>query len=307
MRAGRLLQVLTLLQANGRMSARRLADEVEVSVRTIHRDVEELSASGVPVVSERGAAGGFALMEGWRTRLTGLTPIEANVLASLPESWQADAPRIAARFHLDPVGWYRGPARADQLAAVAHAVWNARRLKVRYDSWKGVADRRLDPLGLVLKSGEWYVVAQSNKGIATYKVSNILAAEQGAAFRRPPRFDLGQYWAESIQRFEAGLYRGSATVRASRRGMKSLGFLSDAVAKAVERAPALEDRHGWRRFAIPIESVEHAAIELLRVGAEVEVIAPAELRERMAANAAALGALYLTRPRPSSRSRSRAS
>src|SRR5688500_15014919 len=138
MRAGRLLQVLMLLQAHGRMSARRLAEEVGTSIRTIHRDIEELSASGVPVVAERGAAGGFALLEGWRTRLTGLTPIEAHVLSSLPEAWQADPRRVVARFHLDPVGWYRGPARTDQLPAVAHAVWNERPLRIRYDSWKGI-------------------------------------------------------------------------------------------------------------------------------------------------------------------------
>src|SRR6188474_1283845 len=174
MRAGRLLQVLMLLQAHGRMSAQRLAEETEVSVRTIHRDIEELSASGVPVVAERGASGGFALLEGWRTRLTGLTPIEATVMSSLPQTWQADSRRVASRFHLDPVGWYRAPARADHLEAVANAAWNERRLKVSYDSWKGVSERRIDPLGLVLKGGEWYVVACSGKGTATYKVSNIL-------------------------------------------------------------------------------------------------------------------------------------
>ena len=293
MRAGRLLQVLMLLQAQGRMSARRLAEEAGVSVRTVHRDIEQLSASGVPVVADRGAAGGFSLLEGWRTRLTGLTPIEATVLGSLPEPWQADPRRVAARFHLDPVGWYRGPARTDHLAAVAHAVWNERRLRIRYESWRGESERRIDPLGLVLKGGEWYVVAQSGKGIATYKVSNILAAEDsGEGFRRPARFDLTRYWAESIQRFEAGLYRATAVVRASPKGLGRLKYLSDAVAKAVEQATAKPDRKGWQRVTIPIESVDHAAAELMRVGAECEVIAPAELRERMAQSAGAMARLY---------------
>lgn len=293
MRASRLLQVLMLLQANGRMSARRLADEVGTSVRTIHRDIEELSASGVPVVAERGATGGFALMEGWRTRLTGLTPIEANVLSSLPEAWQGDPRRVVARFHLDPIGWYRGPARTDHLPVVAHAAWNERRLAITYESWKGVSERRIDPLGLVLKGGEWYVVAASGKGIASYKVANIqAAAETRETFKRPPQFDLARWWAESIQRFEAGLYRGTAVVRASPVGLKRLKCLSDAVAKAVDRAEGKADRKGWVKVTIPIESVEHAAMELMRVGAECEVIGPPELRARMAMDAASLASLY---------------
>lgn len=286
-----------LLQANGRMSARRLAEEVGTSIRTIHRDIEELSGSGVPVVAERGATGGFALLEGWRTRLTGLTPIEATVMSSLPQTWQADARRVAARFHLDPVGWYHAPAQADHLSAVANAVWEERRLEISYDSWKGVSERRIDPLGVVLKGGEWYVVAASAKGTATYKVSNIRTVQDSReSFRRPPRFDLPAYWNESIQRFEAGLYRGTAILRASPRGLKRLTYLSDAVAKAVERAEARADRRGWRRVTIPIESVDHAAMELLRVGAECEVIAPAELRARMAQNAASLVLIYGARP-----------
>jgi predicted DNA-binding transcriptional regulator YafY len=293
MRAGRLLQLLMLLQGEGRMSATRLAEKVGVSVRTVHRDIEELSASGVPVVAERGAAGGLSLLEGWRTRLTGLTPVEATVMSLLPESWQADSRRVASRFHLDPVGWYRAPARADHLAAVADAVWKERRLKIRYDSWKGVAERTIEPLGLVLKGGEWYAVAQSGKGIATYKVASIQAVERsGGTFRRPARFDLGRYWTESIERFAAGLYRGTAVVRVSALGLKRLKLLSDAVAKAAERAPEKVDARGWLEVTIPIESVEHAAMELLRVGAECEVVGPKELRERMGHVASELARIY---------------
>lgn len=293
MRAGRLLQILMFLQAHGRVSARRLAEAVEVSVRTIHRDVEQLSASGVPIVAERGASGGFALLEGWRTALTGLSPIESLVLAPLPHPWQADARRVAARFHLDPGAWYHEPARADHLRAIAEAAWNDRRVRIRYESWNRVADRLVEPLGLVQKAGEWYVVASSKKGIATYKVANIQELEvTGGKFRRPARFDLAKHWTESIRRFEAGLYRGTAVVRASEAGMKRLAYLGDAVARAVKGAAGKPDRKGWTRLTIPIESVEHAAMELQRVGAECEVISPPELRERLARSAAALSALY---------------
>lgn len=307
-----------LLQAHGRMSARRLAEEAGVSVRTIHRDIDELSASGVPVVAERGASGGFALLEGWRTRLTGLTPIEAQavfmagapaaasqlglgdaaasaqlkLLASLPEAWQADAQRVAARFHLDAVGWYRTPPIADHLSEVANAVWSDRRLAIRYQSWKGIAERQIEPLGLVLKAGEWYVVAAAAKGIATYKVANIHGVKAGATFKRPPRFDLAAHWAASIQRFEAGLYTSEAVLRASPAGMQALRELSDAVAKAVARTAGKPDRMGWRRVTIPIESVQHASRELLKVGPECEAISPPELRAVMTKMAAALAALY---------------
>ena len=307
-----------LLQAHGRMSAARLAEETEVSVRTIHRDIEQLSASGVPVVAERGAAGGFKLLEGWRTRLTGLTPIEAQavfmagapaaaaqlglgeaassaqlkLLASLPEAWQADAQRVAARFHLDALGWYRTPPRANHLSEVANAVWSDRRLAIRYESWNGVHERHIEPLGLVLKAGEWYVVAASSKGIATYKVANILRVKPGAAFKRPPRFDLAAHWAQSIQRFEAGLYTATAKLRASELGLKRLRELSDAVAKAVDRTAGKPDKKGWRRVEIPIESVEHASEELTRLGAECEVVLPLELRRNLALVVRALSTLY---------------
>lgn len=313
------MQVLMLLQAHGRMSAQRLAEETEVSVRTIHRDIEELSASGVPVVAERGAAGGFALMEGWRTRLTGLTPIEAQavfmagapgpaaqlglgdaaasaqlkLLASLPQAWQAEARKVASRFHLDAVGWYRTPPCVDYLSTVANAVWNDRRIEVRYESWNRVADHRLEPLGLILKAGEWYVVATSSKGVATYKVASILGVKDtGETFRRPPRFDLARHWETSLQRFEAGLYRGTAVVRASPAGLDRLREISDAVRKAIDGSKGKADRNGWRRVTIPIESVGWSAIELSKAGAECEILSPPELRARMAQIAAAMAKLY---------------
>jgi len=319
MRSGRLLTLLLLLQARGRMSATRLAEETQVSVRTVLRDLDELSASGVPVRSVRGADGGFELIEGWRTRLTCLTPAEAQamfmagapgptaqlglgdaagsaqlkLLASLPEAWQADARRVASRFHLDAVGWYRREERLAHLPAVAEAVWNSRRLKIRYDSWKGLVDRRIEPLGLVVKAGEWYLVAGADKGTPrTYKLSNIHSLETGATFTRPRGFDLAKYWSESIARFETGLYRGTATLRATARGLKRLGYLSAAVAEAIERTSPKPDPSGWAKVTIPIESVDQAALDLLKVGAECEVLQPPELRTRIAATAKAVERMY---------------
>jgi len=296
MRAGRLLNLLLLLQARRRASATWLAAETGVSVRTILRDIDELSASGVPVRSVRGADGGFELLEGWRARLTGLTPSEAQAMffAGASGTVPRDAHRIASRFHLDTVGWYRREERPANLPAIADAVWNDRRLAIRYDGWKGIVDRTVEPLGLVVKAGEWYLVALAGKEATarTYRLSNILALEPLGTFRRPRKFELAAHWAESIARFEAGLYRGTATVRATEKGLKRLRYLSAAVAEAVERADSKPDRRGWHKVTIPIESVEMAALELLKVGAECEVLQPPELRRRIAANAREISGRY---------------
>ncbi|HEX4333899.1 MAG TPA: WYL domain-containing protein [Usitatibacter sp.] len=323
MRSGRLLTLLLLLQARGRVSATRLASELEVSVRTVLRDIDELSASGVPVRSVRGADGGFELLEGWRTRLTGLTPEEAQamfmagasgpaaqlglgeaattaqlkMLAALPQAWQADARRVSSRFHLDTAGWYRREERPAHLLAIAEALWTDRRLAIRYDSWKAIVDRVVDPLGLVVKAGEWYLVAAAGKSssVRTYKLTNVQALEVRGHFTRPRKFDLATYWGESIARFETGLYRGTATLRATAKGLKRMRNLSAAVAESIDRATVKFDRQGWCKVSIPIESVEMAANDLLRVGAECKVLQPAELRDRVAETVAGLARLYGSR------------
>src|SRR5260221_13395621 len=201
MRASRLLSILMLLQAKGRVSAPALAAELEVSVRTIYRDIDELSAAGVPVYAERGRESGFQLLDGWRTRLTGLTAPEAQalflaglpgpaaelglaelmeaaqrkLLAALPAGWQADARRVGTRFHLDPVGWFRFTAPTDHLPAIAEAVWTERRLGIRYESWHGIVERKIEPLGLVLKAGTWDLAAAIGEDRSAYLLSNILA------------------------------------------------------------------------------------------------------------------------------------
>lgn len=185
MRASRLLSLQMLLETRGRMSAQALAEALEVSVRTLYRDVDQLSAAGVPIYAERGRNGGFALLPGWRTTLTGLTPAEAQavflsglpgpardlglggdvegarlkLLAALPAAWRDDAQRVSHRLHLDPVDWYRESDATPHLAAVAAAVWNGHQIQMRYESWAGTVQRTVAPLALVLKAGVWYLVA----------------------------------------------------------------------------------------------------------------------------------------------------
>jgi len=181
-------------------------------------------------------------------------------------------------------------------------VWYERRVVVRYESWKGVVERTLEPLGLVLKAGVWYMAAGSGKDTRTYRLSNILALQDtGDAFKRPKDFDLAAYWQASTRRFEAELYRGSAVVRATERGCKLLRGISAALADAVDAAGP--SRAAWRELTIPIESVEHAAGQLLRLGADVQVLEPAALRQRIGDTAAAMAALYAAPPPRRVRSR----
>ncbi len=319
MRASRLLSLLILLQMRGRMSAEALAAEFEVSVRTIYRDVDQLSAAGVPVYAERGRNGGFALLDGYRTRLTGFTPAEAEalllagvgpaaadlgvgaeaaaaqlkLLASLPPDSGASAQRVAARFHLDPVNWYSRAEASDILPAVANAVWGERRIRVRYESWRDLVDRDLDPLGLVLKAGVWYLVAAVKAQARTYRVSNIHALEVlNAKAQRPARFDLARYWASWSRDFEARIFSERAVVKLSPLGRRILREISPVAAEAAEAQHRACKPANWVKAEIPIESVALAARQLLRLGADVEVLEPAALRAAIAREAENVAALY---------------
>jgi predicted DNA-binding transcriptional regulator YafY len=303
----------------GRMSAEALAAEFEVSARTIYRDVDQLSAAGVPVYAERGRNGGFALLDGYRTRLTGFTPAEAEallfagvgsaaadlgvaaaaaaaqlkLLASLPADSGASAQRVAARFHLDPVNWYSRTEASDILPAVANAVWNERRIRVRYESWRDLVRRDLDPLGLVLKAGVWYLVAAVQGQPRTYRVSNIRELEAlDAKAQRPARFSLPRYWTSWSRDFEARLFSERAVVKLSPLGRRMLREASPLASEAVETQHRACKPAGWVRAQIPIENVALAARQLLRLGAEVEVIEPLRLRNAIAREAEAVAALY---------------
>jgi predicted DNA-binding transcriptional regulator YafY len=321
MRASRLLSILLLLQTRGRMTAEALAGEFEVSVRTIYRDIEQLSAAEVPVYADRGPNGGFELLDGYRTRLTGLSPSEASTLflaglpgpaaelglaelmttaqlkltAALPEGARATARRVAARFHLDPVGWFRSAADARLLPVIAEAVWNDVALAIRYRRYKGIVARKVQPFGLVLKGGIWYLVAGVGDQRRTYRVANILdAAPTAEPFERPADFELVRFWTNAARAYEVGVYRGSARVRISPRGMELLrhGLFPAAIAEAAAETAGTPDARGWVEIVIPIESAEQAAAELMRLGAEAEVLAPPDLRRRIVATAEALSLLY---------------
>jgi predicted DNA-binding transcriptional regulator YafY len=332
MRASRLLSIQMLLQAHGRMSATALARSLEISVRTLYRDVDELTAAGVPIYAERGRAGGFQLLAGWNTTLTGLTATEAEavflsglagpaadlglgaevrsaqlkLVSALPAAWRGRAPRIGARLHLDPVEWYREADALPHLQLVARAVWQDRQLEIAYASWRRTARQVVHPLGLVLKAGIWYLVALREDKVRTFRVSSMLEVRMlDAPCSRPRRFDLASYWADSVKRFESELHAGEARVAATARGLAELRQSGAAVARALSavQPPAAGDRVHAR---IPIESLAQAAGLLMRLAPEVEVLQPVALRRAILARAREVTALYRGTDRANAESPNRA-
>lgn len=325
MRAGRLLSLLLLLQTRGRMTAQALADELEVSVRTVYRDVDSLSASGVPVYADRGPAGGYQLLDGYRTRLTGMTGEEAATLvlagipgtaaelglgsvlaaaelklrAALPGELAGRADGVRERFHLDAPGWFRADEPVPHLAVLAGAVWDARMVAVRYRRWRAPREvsRTLSPLGVVLKAGRWYLVAAHADGerITAYRVAAVLDAEalDAPAFR-PEGFDLATFWREWTERYERSVYTGTATVRMTAEALRMMPFIFPPEMSRVARERAGEPDDAGRVITeVPIESIKQGHIELLKLGSDAEVLAPLELRARFAATARGLSAYYL--------------
>ncbi|MBQ1120661.1 YafY family protein [Streptomyces sp. B15] len=322
MSAGRLLSVLLLLQSRGRTSARGLAEELGVSVRTAYRDVARLQAAGVPVYAEPGRGGGYQLVDGYRTRLTGMSEGEARalffaglpgpaadlglaaevtaarlkLLAALPTGLREEAERSAAVFHLDAPGWYREPEQTPYLTLFVDAVITQRAVDVRYRRWRAPQEvrRRLRPYGLVLKSGVWYLVAAGKNRIATYRVTQVLdAVLSDERFDRPQDFDLGAYWTSYLDGFQTRRYTGRATVRLSPQGRRRLpDNVPPEVVRAVDSTATAVGDEGWVEAVIPTESIEHACGELLRLGIHVEVVAPTELRQAMADTVGVLAEAY---------------
>ncbi|MFJ9547183.1 helix-turn-helix transcriptional regulator [Streptomyces erythrochromogenes] len=330
MRADRLLSLLLLLQNRGRTTAPELAAELEVSVRTVYRDIDALGASGVPVLADRGPAGGYRLADGYRTRLTGLTDAQAGSLflagvpgpaqdlglgadlaaaqlklqAALPGRLAGRARQIQERFHLDATAWFRDADPVPHLARIAQAVWDQRVLHAHYRRWRGEVRRELHPLGLVLKGGIWYLVARVGAGagagdedgeetVRTYRVARFLAvdtAEDG--FERPAGFELAAYWQESTDRLDAALRRQTAQLRLSPRGRQLLPMQFGAAGTRALADAGPPDADGWVRISLAVESETIAVGDILRLGTEAEVLGPPALRRALAETVTALAGRY---------------
>jgi predicted DNA-binding transcriptional regulator YafY len=323
MRASRLVSLLLLLQNRGRMTAQELADELEVSVRTIYRDVDALSAAGIPLYGDAGHAGGYQLLDGYRTRLTGLTTAEARTLflsglpgpaaelglgtvlaaatlklqAALPAPLRDSASQLSERFYLDAPGWYRRADEVPYLPLVAGAVWDRQVVQVRYRRWKEPTEvsRLLEPHGLVLKAGVWYVVARCEGAFRTYRVDQIIAASPcDREFDRQPGFDLQAHWRSYLADFHRRLHTEDAVIRLSPDGVRRMGSLLPAAVVTAVQADGGADPDGWIRARVPIESAGQALADFLRLGADLEIVTPAELREQAISAIRAMTAVYLT-------------
>ncbi|MEO3973049.1 WYL domain-containing protein [Streptomyces sp. CAU 1734] len=344
MRAARLIKMVLLLQARSSMTGAELARELEVSERTVTRDALALSEAGVPVYADRGRAGGYRLIGGYRTRLTGLgrSEAEALFLSGLPGALRemgledaasaarlkvsaallpalGDAPRSAAqRFHLDAPGWYQEPGTPPLLPAVAAAVWEDRRILAEYGNRRGArVERLMEPYGLVLKAGVWYLCARVEESFRVYRVDRFssVAEVPGAAppgtpaasgtpgapgaaagepyFTRDEEFDLPGFWAERADQFARSLLRAEVVLRLTEDGARRLPYVTDrGAAREALAAADPPDASGRVTVTLRVESPAVAHAQLSTLGPEAEVVEPAELRALFAEAAERTAALY---------------
>ncbi|WP_418956665.1 helix-turn-helix transcriptional regulator [Streptomyces tritici] len=319
MRAARLIKMVLLLQSKPSMTAAELAAELEVSERTVTRDALALSEAGVPVYADRGRAGGYRLVGGYRTRLTGLARDEAEALflSGLPGALRdmgledaastarlklaaalspalKDAPSSAAqRFHLDAPGWYQEPRTPELLAPIAEAVWDDRPVTARYRRPDNEVTRDLEPYGLVLKAGVWYVCARAGASWRTYRVDRFTHVELGAGrFARDPDFDLPAFWAERAEEFARSLLRTEVVLRLTEQGARRLPYVTDRAAAEEALATAERNADGRLTATLRVENEDVAYGQLLTLGPEAEILTPQSLRSRFSEAARALSNLY---------------
>ena len=311
MRADRLLSIVLLLQTHGRLTSRSLAERLEVSERTIHRDMEALSFSGIPVVAERGSTGGWSLLGEYRTNLTGLNEAEIQslfvtqppklladlrlkkasegallkLLAALPAMYRQGAEQARRRIHIDTGGWSRQEEAVPLLPVLQEAIWSERKLRFTYQRGPGCeeVEREVDPLGLVAKGSAWYLVARVGDDVRSYRISRVANAtvlDQRCVI--PAGFDLAAFWEQSTTTFKANLPKYVAVFRVAPDVFPRLRFAGRfaRVGDAVER-----DVDGWLRVSVRFDVEEMAVEYALGFGARLEVIEPRSLREKVIAAA----------------------
>jgi predicted DNA-binding transcriptional regulator YafY len=319
-RADRLLSIVLLLQTHNQLSSRTLANRLEVSERTIHRDMEALSGAGIPVVAERGSAGGWSLLGEYRTDLTGLTESEIQslfvtqspkvladlklrkasegallkLLAALPVMYRSGAERVRQRIYIDSAGWSRHEESVPLLPLLQDAVWTEHKIRITYQRGPGCdpVERELDPLGLVAKGSAWYLVAGVSGELRSYRISRISQAEVlDSTSVIPEDFDLADYWEQSAAVFKSSVPNYLATFRVAPSIFPRLGFAGRfaRVGDAIET-----DAQGWIKVGVGFDVEEIACEYALGFGPNLEVVEPLSLREKVVAMAQAVVSSYKT-------------
>jgi predicted DNA-binding transcriptional regulator YafY len=320
MRADRLISIILLLQVHPRLTARVLARRLEVSERTVHRDMESLSAAGIPVVAERGAGGGWSLLGGYRTKLNGLNPSEIQVLfmtrpaqllsdlgldkvseaanlmllAALPAYARQGADYARQRIHIDVAGWRNTQERVPHLPALQEAVWQECRVRLTYQRGDGiVVERLIDPLGLVAKGSVWYLVAAVEGELRSYRISRVLGVTPtGEPCIRPEPFDLAAYWEQSQVDFRVNLPLFPVMVLAAPGAidhlLRSGRYVQLQSSELLER----DNAAGWIRTHLSFQAEWEAVEYLIGLGPKVIVLEPDSVREKIVALAEAVLAHY---------------
>ncbi|MGL5859097.1 MAG: helix-turn-helix transcriptional regulator [Angustibacter sp.] len=322
MRASRLVELLVRLQLGGGASATELATALEVSVRTVYRDVEALSAAGVPLYTEIGRNGGIRIDPSYRIAglprldtaeargiLFAIVPAVASqlgfdaaatdrtLLPAMERSTERAARVVRDRVIVEPTHWFVPQDDTPALAEIAQAVWESREVRLTYRG----AETSVQPLGLIMKGSTWYLLGRSRRsadGYRLFRLSRVEAVElREARFERPPDFDLATAWAERRRAFLASLPSYLVTVRVAPAAEPLLAMLDEAAPDLPLPDDVQRDEHGWARLRLRFErSPDGTARHLLRLGADIEVLDPPELRERMNGAAARLAALYSRDP-----------
>lgn len=320
MRADRLITILMYLQTEGRMTAAELARRLEVSERTIYRDMDALSASGVPIYADSGAGGGFSLPPDYRTKVDGLTAQEIHalflnmsnrafqqlgigqslrsallkLLNALPGPNRQNADWIQNRVYLDTDAWYRFKEHVPYIQAAQQAIWEEKEVVMTYATQTdGEILMRLKPYGLVAKAGIWFIVGEAESQTQAYRLSRIRSFQiLEDRFSRPEQFDLQSFWHGWVARFESERTRYSVVLEISQEG---LPLLSQAIGEAAKQQAELQKsmvRSGWRRLTLSFANKEEALSRILALGLHAKVIQPMELRQSIRKHAADLLQFY---------------
>lgn len=304
MRADRLLSILILLQTQGRLTAQELAAELEVSERTIYRDMDALSAAGIPVYAERGPGGGCSLLDSFRTDLTGLTRNEVRALfmlsiptplaelgvdqdlkaalmklsAALPDVFRPERIRVQEKIHLDFSEWFHQEEQTPHIHTIQHALWEDRKLKLIYRlAFDAQVQHLVAPYGLVAKANIWHLVCSREGHLSVIRLSDVSDVELSDEFiSRPVDFNLEEFWRVWCAKHESNRPNFSVQVRIKSELLKMLKLFRDPILTGEQTANL--DGEGWYRMTIQFETFEDARKQLLSFGGAVEIIEPQSLR-----------------------------